>query len=199
MEIYCYSNKIKPGYYIGQAVSMVERYEKDKYLGCHRIYNALQKYGLVGFDRWVLKIVDTQDEADQEEKFWIAEMRRIHGRENVYNIADGGHTSQPHTQETKDKISQKAINRKAWQGTANPQSKLSQEDDHNIAKLYIDGTKTIEISKIFNISASTVQRSLKRSGIRVIRQRYGRITLSDEGRKKKSELMMGNKRAVKSS
>ena len=89
--IYAYENKITGKVYIGQTIATLDvRYKRDKYKGSHRFYNALQKYGLGNFERWVFKVLDTLQEADQEEIYWIAEMRSQLGRDNVYNIVDGG-------------------------------------------------------------------------------------------------------------
>ena len=84
---------MKVGFYIGQTVKTLEGRAGHNFLGykdCKRFYKALKKYGPENFDRWIFAVVDTQEEADAVERFWIAEMRRIFGIENVYNITDGG-------------------------------------------------------------------------------------------------------------
>jgi group I intron endonuclease len=93
-HIYCYENKMNGKIYIGQTNNIVKR--KSSHItdirGNMPIDKAIRKYGIQNFDFNVLKIVDTHFEADQEEIFWIAEMRRILGENNVYNISDGGTT-----------------------------------------------------------------------------------------------------------
>lgn len=106
VSLYFYVNNITEDIYTGQTIydSLQKRYSKDNYKGSPRFYNALQKYGLENFDRWIFKIVETQEEADQEEIFWIAETRRIFGKEHVYNIREGGFGG-AQNEETKQKIS----------------------------------------------------------------------------------------------
>ena len=89
--IYMYENKINGKVYIGQTKdSLAKRYGRDRYKCSTKFYNALQKYGLDNFEQYIFKIVETQEEADQEEIYWIAEMRIQLGKENVYNIREGG-------------------------------------------------------------------------------------------------------------
>jgi group I intron endonuclease len=90
--IYFYENKINGKVYIGQTNNIKIRYgahkvAKDKSMPIDR---AIGKYGIDNFIFYIIKIVDTLEQSNEEEIYWIAEMRRCLGKKNVYNIADGG-------------------------------------------------------------------------------------------------------------
>jgi group I intron endonuclease len=111
-NIYCYENKIDGKVYIGQTKkSLDERCGANAtgYRKCVKLYSAIQKYGLNNFDRWIFKIVDDQKEADQDEIFWIDEMRIQLGKKNVYNIREGGSNGwqgHKHSEESLKKMSE---------------------------------------------------------------------------------------------
>jgi NUMOD3 motif/GIY-YIG catalytic domain len=113
--IYAYENKINGKMYIGQTIDLNDRDKthikasrktKVPLIGFDK---ALKIYGRSNFDFWTIDIVDTEEKADETEIFWIAEMRRLLGRKNVYNVADGGKCGfrgGKHTEETKQKMSE---------------------------------------------------------------------------------------------
>jgi len=110
-SIYCYENKINGKIYIGQTyLSLEERYNKT-YKNCTLFNRALKKYGVENFNRWIFGICDTEEQVNQEEIFWIAEMRRILGKENVYNITDGGDLAPSRSPEVAAKIAKSLIGR----------------------------------------------------------------------------------------
>jgi group I intron endonuclease len=112
INIYAYQNKITGKIYIGQTdqtLSQRSGISGDRYKGCKNFARAIKKYGLGNFDRWIFNIVDTFEQADQEEIYWIAEMRRQLGKENIYNIMNGGDgfkTGHQHSVATKKKMSE---------------------------------------------------------------------------------------------
>lgn len=114
LYIYVYQNKINGKIYIGQTNDLSFRdlhHVKGYNIKRNSIIDAaISKYGRDNFELWVVKIVSTQEEADQEEIYWIAEMREKLGTNNVYNISNGGHcggmTGRKHTEKTKEKIRQ---------------------------------------------------------------------------------------------
>lgn len=92
-HLYLYENKVNGKVYVGQTEKTLEERcgsNANGYKRCVKFYSAIKKYGLDSFDRWVFKVVDTQEEADQEEMFWIDEMRSQLGKSLVYNIREGG-------------------------------------------------------------------------------------------------------------
>lgn len=108
-NIYMYQNKINGKVYVGQTIKTLDIRCNNGlgYKECPKFYNSIKKYGLNNFDCWAFKVVSTKEEADQEEIFWIAEMRRQLGKSNVFNLTDGGDGSFGfhHTEESKEKIS----------------------------------------------------------------------------------------------
>lgn len=107
INIYCYENKINGKMYVGQTKhSLKSRAGSDSsnYKGCIGFYRAICKYGIDNFTSWIFDIASTQEEADQIEIFWIAELRKSLGPENVYN-AKGGGNGGTHDAITRKKIS----------------------------------------------------------------------------------------------
>jgi group I intron endonuclease len=90
--IYCYENKINGKIYIGQTDNIKARHSAHKAAQekSMPIERAIRKHGIDNFLFYTIKIVDTLEQSNEEEIYWIAEMRRCLGRKNVYNIADGG-------------------------------------------------------------------------------------------------------------
>lgn len=116
--IYYYQNKINGKIYIGQTVDLKKRDHAHVY-NQHNLHidNAINKYGRANFSYEIINIVETQEEADILETFWISEVRNLLGADMVYNKSDGGDASmrgKKHTAETKAKMSE------ARKGSGNP-------------------------------------------------------------------------------
>lgn len=113
IDIYAYENKINGKIYVGQTERLARRdwehqNTPDESMPIDR---AIQKYGRINFNFWVICSVENEG-AEQEEIFWIAEMRNQLGRHMVYNISDGGDAffrGRHHTEESKKAISEKHI------------------------------------------------------------------------------------------
>lgn len=120
ISIYCYENRINGKVYVGTTENTLEFRSRNGYSGCTKFRNALKKYGMNGFNRWIFRIVDTAEQAAQEEIFWIAEMRKFLGVANVYNLLDGGQGGSRGrivSQETKEKMSKSGKGRKRSEET----------------------------------------------------------------------------------
>lgn len=105
--IYVYENRLNGKVYIGQTNNLLERHAAHVRGNDSKkmpIDAAIKKYGIDNFSYWTISIVETIDEADQEEIFWIAEMRLHLGKSMVYNIRGGGSRGLM-TEETRKKIS----------------------------------------------------------------------------------------------
>jgi group I intron endonuclease len=115
--IYAYENKISGKIYIGQTIDPNNRDKrhvqnngvKDNSL----IDKKIKQYGRDNFDLWIISIIETKEQANQEEIFWIMEMRDRLGRKMVYNLTDGGDgmSGFRHSEESKKKNSLAHIGR----------------------------------------------------------------------------------------
>lgn len=85
--IYKTTNLMNGKVYIGQK----KGFFNPKYFGSGTLINqAVQKNGTVNFIVVIIKSAITKEEADLLEQKYIAEHRESLGKENVYNLADGG-------------------------------------------------------------------------------------------------------------
>lgn len=92
--IYVYHNKIDGKIYIGQTQDLYQRDKAHIYNKANTyIDNAIRKYGRENFELWTIAIVDSCEAANQEEIFWISEMRKHLGTDMIYNVSDGGEAS----------------------------------------------------------------------------------------------------------
>jgi group I intron endonuclease len=117
IKIYTYTNNINGKVYIGKSKDLLERDKQHSNYGqkCMPIDNAIKKYGRENFLLTEITEVDTKEQADYAEIDWIARARSILGKENVYNITDGGDGfSGEHTEETKQKMSLSHIGLNTW-------------------------------------------------------------------------------------
>ena len=114
--IYLVLNKVNGKTYIGQRkYYRAKSWNEDPYMGSGKILGlAKQKYGLDNFEKFLIQYVESREEADTQERFWIAEYRKRGKAE--YNIANGGWNSgmidRHHTEESKRKIAKKLQGRK---------------------------------------------------------------------------------------
>lgn len=76
------------------------------------------KYGEENFTLEIIDFADTYEELKEKEKYWIKQYDSMN-REKGYNLTEGGDGTfgRMHSEETKDKIRQKAIGRKASEET----------------------------------------------------------------------------------
>ena len=107
------SNKV----YIGQTKNYKKRCTPGNYKSSPLFYHAIQKYGWENFQHEILCFCDTQEEADEKEKYFIA----LYHATNIqygYNLSEGGDYKsiligennpfygKHHTEETKQKLSE---------------------------------------------------------------------------------------------
>jgi group I intron endonuclease len=107
IHIYIYENLINAKIYIGQTNNLKKRdsshINKKMAIDC-----AIKKYGRTNFSLNVITSSDSQEIADADEVYWIARARELLGRENVYNITDGGDScmrGRKHSEISKNKMS----------------------------------------------------------------------------------------------
>lgn len=106
--VYLTQNNINGKVYIGQHTTSNL---KDRYIGSGTSFtNAVKKYGRENFTFGYIVFVDTQEELNDEEIYWIKKFKEKGGKSGCYNIADGGNTGNigwKPTNEWKENISLK--------------------------------------------------------------------------------------------
>ncbi len=84
--IYKTTNLINNKQYIGKHYGELD----DAYIGSGLLLQrAIEKYGIQNFKKEILKIVDTEEQLNVQEKYYIDLFDAINDK-NFYNIADGG-------------------------------------------------------------------------------------------------------------
>ena len=119
-QIYKYTNSVNGKVYIGQTSKTLEERalaNGRNYRECRRFYDAIQEYSWSAFVPSVIEVVDTAEEANTKEQYYIA---LYHSTDPAcgYNIAPGG-LSHEMADESRAIISQKAKERYK-DPTANP-------------------------------------------------------------------------------
>ena len=92
--IYMHKNKINGKVYIGQTCQILaNRWGSDgrRYKG-QIFYNAIQKYGWDNFEHIILKEGLTQEEANQQEIYYI-QLYQSTNKNFGYNVTKGGNTN----------------------------------------------------------------------------------------------------------
>lgn len=114
------------------------------------IHRSMAKYGEENFTLEILETVDTYDELKEKEKYWIKFYDSMN-REKGYNLTEGGDGTfgRLHSEETKEKIRQKAIGRKASEETkkklSEVQKKYSEQHRAHADKIRVLNYKPIEV------------------------------------------------------
>lgn len=119
--IYSYTNKNNGKMYIGQTKNtMAERAQSNgnNYKECRRFYNAIKKYGWDSFEPSVLATVDTVEEANAAEEYYISYYNTMDDNYG-YNLLPGG-LNKEMTDSTRQLISNKAKERMFGKPEANP-------------------------------------------------------------------------------
>lgn len=96
-------------YYVGiTSVSVNERWlNGNGYVKQPYIFKAIQKYGWNNIKHEILEIVNTKKEAEERERYYITEIYHSNNKKYGYNNTNGGNYNGMHTEETKEKISNK--------------------------------------------------------------------------------------------
>ena len=129
-EVYKITNLINNKIYIGitnQGAGV--RFQKHLSDALHGspfpIHNALRKYGRQNFSLEIIEFCKNSEELKEREKYWIS-FYNANDRSIGYNMTEGGDGTFGRTlsEETKEKIRQKAIGRKASEETKKKMSEL---------------------------------------------------------------------------
>jgi group I intron endonuclease len=121
MFIYTITNKLNNKIYIGQTIQKNprSRWRNHVYEAKHNketqcvVDKAIAKYGTENFEFLVIEAHSTSEELNQAEIYWIEHLRNALGKENVYNLLDGGQNGK-HSEETRKKMSENSP--KYWLG-----------------------------------------------------------------------------------
>lgn len=118
-EVYKITNKVNGKIYIGitnqgSGVRYYKHWSDARKGDPCPIHKAMTKYGKENFTLEIIDFADTYDELKEKEKFYIKKFNSM-DRSVGYNLTEGGDGTfgRLHSEETKEKIRQKALGRKA--------------------------------------------------------------------------------------
>ena len=135
--IYKITNKINNKCYIGQSVNVPVRWRGHKSsAGCVKrgektiqnndvqiIHLALAKYGIDNFEFKVIEEVDTQEQANERETYWVAHFNSFNGG---YNCTHGGMNA-PKTEEWKRKVKATRMANGGYEHSDETKARMSKE------------------------------------------------------------------------
>lgn len=150
MVVYMTLNKVNGKMYIG-----MDSKNNPAYLGSGKILlSAIKKYGSQNFVKYVFEYCENRKQLCERERWWISLFGAVEN-DKFYNIANGGQggeLSELHSlkiseslkghklsEETKDKIRQKAIGRKASHSTRLLMSNVQRSINKDWLKKYTTG------------------------------------------------------------
>lgn len=118
-EVYKITNKITNKIYIGitnqgSGARYRHHWYESRIGEPSPIHRSMAKYGEDNFTLEIIDFADSYDELKEKEKYWIKQYNSI-DRSIGYNLTEGGDGTfgRKHSEETKEKIRQKALGRKA--------------------------------------------------------------------------------------
>lgn len=122
-EVYKITNKITNKIYIGitnqgSGARYRHHWYESRIGEPSPIHRSMAKYGEDNFTLEIIDFADTYDELKEKEKYWIKQYNST-DRKIGYNLTEGGDGTfgRMHSEETKEKIRQKALGRKASEET----------------------------------------------------------------------------------
>lgn len=117
-EVYKITNKVNNKVYIGitnqgSGARYRHHWYESRIGEPSPIHRSMAKYGEENFTLEIIDFADTYDELKEKEKYWIKQYNST-DRTKGYNLTEGGDGTfgKKHSEETKDKIRQKALGRK---------------------------------------------------------------------------------------
>lgn len=120
MVIYLITNKTNGKQYVGQTIHSAEerfvQHCKPSERNCRLLNRAIQKYGVQAFEVSVLEHVESADELDSREIYWIEKLNTL--SPNGYNLNGGGNGKGGVSDETREKLRQAMIGK--FEGEKNP-------------------------------------------------------------------------------
>lgn len=169
LEVYKITNKINSKVYVGITV---QGYKNRWIKHCSDairdssfpLHSAIRKYGIDNFQIEIVEVCKTLEELKDREKCWIKELQS-RNFQNGYNVTDGGDGTfgRHHSEETKNKIRQKAIGRKVSEETRevfrNSSTRSKEILMYSISKEYIKTFRsTREASREIKVAATNISK-----------------------------------------
>jgi group I intron endonuclease len=158
-EVYKITNKLTNKVYIGitnqgSGARYRHHWYESRIGEPSPIHRSMAKYGEENFTLEIIDFADTYDELKEKEKYWIKWYNST-DRSIGYNLTEGGDGTfgRMHSEETKEKIRQKALGRKASEDTKKKMSesrkgKCSDKQKEHLSKLQEQcKTKVYQYSK----------------------------------------------------
>lgn len=189
-EVYKITNKVTNKIYIGitnqgSGARYRHHWYESRIGEPSPIHRSMAKYGEDNFTLEIIDFADTYDELKEKEKYWIKQYNST-DKSIGYNLTEGGDGTfgRKHSEDTKEKIRQKALGRKVSEETKRKMSetrlgKCSDKQREHLLKLTVGQSKKIyqydtdfnligeynsikEASKITGIDRNTIGRQLKK-------------------------------------
>lgn len=154
-EVYKITNKVTGKIYIGITnQGSGARYRHHWYearIGeSAPIHKSMAKYGEENFTLEIIDFADTYEELKEKERFWIKELNSM-DRKIGYNLTEGGDGTfgRMHSEETKEKIRQKAIGRKMSEETKKKMSEIRSGKCTDKQKAHLENISKARCKKVY--------------------------------------------------
>lgn len=159
--------------YVGKAGDSKARWRKHLSIAsCKRakeqfaIHRAIHKYGESSFEFTVIQSLPNELICNEAEQYWIS-FFKSKSKQFGYNLTEGGEgvSGRVVSEETREKIRQKALGRKHTQetklkmsGDGNHHSKLTSNEVKNIRNVFNKNTSLVSLAKEYKISSAAIAR-----------------------------------------
>lgn len=136
--IYLIVNNVNGKTYVGKRKLYKKAWNNDNYMGSGpHLKNSQKKYGIENFEKFLITYTNSEEDACEKERFWIAEYRRRGKAE--YNKADGGEgfgwnkgKRNCYSKETLEKMSESHKGKPTW----NKGKRFSEEAKRNMSEAH---------------------------------------------------------------
>lgn len=154
-EVYKITNKINGKIYIGitnqgSGVRYYKHWSDARKGDPCPMHKAMAKYGKENFTLEIIDFADTYEELKEKEKFYIKKFNSM-DRSIGYNLTEGGDGTfgRFHSEETKEKIRQKALGRKASEEAKKKMSESRKGKCSDKMKSHLQEISKIRCHKVY--------------------------------------------------